>query len=61
MPDGEICGAVISVRGHEDVLSIWNKTSTNQRIVSRIKEVLKKLLRLPANASLMRYHNHPRS
>ncbi len=60
IPDGEICGAVISVRGHEDVLSIWNKTSNNQRVVGRIKDGLKKLLRLPANAP-MRYHNHPRS
>ncbi|KAL3776098.1 hypothetical protein ACHAW5_002750 [Stephanodiscus triporus] len=60
VPDGEICGAVISVRGHEDVLSIWNKTSNNQRVVGRIKDGLKKLLRLPASAP-MRYHNHPRN
>mmetsp|Transcript_42727 Transcript_42727/g.72893 ORF Transcript_42727/g.72893 Transcript_42727/m.72893 type:complete len:189 (+) Transcript_42727:183-749(+) len=59
-PDGEICGAVISVRGHEDVLSVWNKTSNNQRIVNRIRDGLKKLLRLPGHAQ-MRYHNHPRT
>jgi translation initiation factor 4E len=60
VPDGEICGAVISVRGHEDVLSVWHKNSGNQRVVSRIKDGLKKLLRLPPNAP-MRYHNHPRT
>mmetsp|Transcript_22679 Transcript_22679/g.34569 ORF Transcript_22679/g.34569 Transcript_22679/m.34569 type:complete len:187 (-) Transcript_22679:276-836(-) len=60
IPDGEICGAVISVRGHEDVLSVWNKTSNNQRIVNRLRDGLKKLLRLPSHAP-MRYHNHPRS
>lgn len=60
VPDGEICGAVISVRGHEDVLSVWNKTAGNQRVVNRIRDGLKKLLRLPGHAQ-MRYHNHPRT
>ncbi|KAL7442594.1 hypothetical protein ACHAXH_005244 [Discostella pseudostelligera] len=60
VPEGEICGAVISVRGHEDVLSVWNKTSTNQRIVGKIRDGLKKLLRLPAHAPI-RYHSHPRN
>ena len=60
VPDGEICGAVISVRGHEDVLSVWNKTANNQRVVGRIKDVLRKLLRLPNHAPI-RYHNHPKA
>ena len=59
VPDGEICGAVISVRGHEDVLSVWNKSAGNTRMVSNIKNALRKLLKLPRDAP-MRYHNHPR-
>ena len=60
VPEGEICGAVISVRGHEDVLSVWNKTANNQRVVGRIKDVLRKLLRLPNHAPI-RYHNDPKA
>ncbi|KAL9179492.1 hypothetical protein ACHAXT_008782 [Thalassiosira profunda] len=54
VPDGEICGS-----GHLHVLSVWNKSAGNTRMVSNIKNALRKLLKLPRDAP-MRYHNHPR-
>jgi translation initiation factor 4E len=33
----EICGAVISVRNNEDILSVWNKTADNADAVNRIR------------------------
>ena len=33
----EICGAVISIRPTEDIVSIWNRTATNDGIVGKIR------------------------
>jgi translation initiation factor 4E len=33
----EICGAVISVRNNEDIISIWNKTADNTEAVNKIR------------------------
>lgn len=33
----EICGAVISVRPTEDIVSIWNRTASNDSIVGKIR------------------------
>lgn len=33
----EICGAVISMRNQEDVISVWNRTADNNEATSRIK------------------------
>lgn len=33
----EICGAVISVRPTEDILSVWNKTATEQAVNLKIR------------------------
>ncbi len=35
----EICGAVISVRNNEDIISIWNKTADNTEAVNKIRWV----------------------
>jgi translation initiation factor 4E len=35
----EICGAVISIRQNEDILSLWNKSANDGRINLRIRFV----------------------
>jgi translation initiation factor 4E len=35
----EICGAVISIRQNEDILSLWNKSANDGRINLRIRLV----------------------
>ena len=35
----EICGAVISVRAAEDILSVWNKNSDNAEAKTKIRQV----------------------
>nr|XP_025866126.1 eukaryotic translation initiation factor 4E type 2-like isoform X2 [Vulpes vulpes] len=37
----EICGAVISVQFQEDIISIWNKTSSDQATTARIRDTLR--------------------
>lgn len=53
----EICGAVISIRFQEDILSLWNKTAMDQTTISRIRDTLKRVLNLPAN-TIMEYKTH---
>jgi translation initiation factor 4E len=36
----EICGAVMSVRSSEDIISVWNKTADNKEAVDKIRRVL---------------------
>ena len=33
----EICGAVISVRPTEDIISLWNRTANDNAITGRIR------------------------
>lgn len=33
----EICGAVLSVRNNEDIVSVWNKTADNLEAVNKIR------------------------
>jgi translation initiation factor 4E len=60
VPDGEICGAVLSVRYSEDILGVWNKTALDRETVDRIRDTLKKILQLPAHAN-MEYKPHQAS
>lgn len=36
----EICGAVLSIRAGEDILSVWNKTADNAEALHKIRYVL---------------------
>lgn len=36
----EICGAVISVRGNEDIISLWNRTANDSAITVGIRYVV---------------------
>jgi len=53
----EICGAVISVRYQEDILSLWNRTAMDHMVTSRIRDTLKRVLNLPPN-TIMEYKCH---
>jgi len=60
VPDGEICGAVISIRYSEDIVSVWNKTSNDRDITERIRDGIKKVLHLPGHVH-MEYKPHQAS
>lgn len=60
IPDGEICGAVLSVRFSEDILGVWNRTATDRDMVDRIRDAIKKVLQLPSKANL-EYKPHQNS
>lgn len=42
----EVCGAVLSVRNTEDIISIWNKTADNLEAINKIRYSRYGLLRL---------------
>lgn len=44
----ELCGAVMSSRAQEDVLSIWNKTASNGSTNLKIRNTIKNILNLGA-------------
>jgi len=52
VPDGEICGLVISIRYSEDILGIWNRTALDRELVERLRDAIKRVLQLPAHAKL---------
>lgn len=60
VPDGEVCGAVLSVRYSEDILGVWNKTATDRDIVERLRDSIRRTLQLPAQANL-EYKPHQNS
>ncbi|ESP04867.1 hypothetical protein LOTGIDRAFT_211681 [Lottia gigantea] len=57
MVGGEVCGAVVSIRYQEDILSLWNRTANDHVTTSRIRDTLKRILNLPPN-TIMEYKCH---
>ncbi|XP_059941434.1 eukaryotic translation initiation factor 4E type 2-like isoform X2 [Mesoplodon densirostris] len=53
----EICGAVVSVQFQEDIISIWNKTASDQATTAHIRDTLRRVLNLPPN-TIMEYKTH---
>ncbi|XP_070538581.1 eukaryotic translation initiation factor 4E type 2-like isoform X2 [Ptychodera flava] len=53
----EICGAVVSIRFQEDIISIWNKTASDHATTTRIRDTLRRVLNLPPN-TIMEYKTH---
>ncbi|GJJ69518.1 translation initiation factor 4E [Entomortierella parvispora] len=53
----EICGAVLSIRGGEDILSLWNQSAHEGRINLKIRDTMKRVLNLPAD-TIMEYKTH---
>ena len=43
----EICGAVVSVRFQEDILSIWNRSANDYAVTNRIRDTFRRVLNLP--------------
>lgn len=60
VPEGEICGAVVSIRYNEDILGVWNKNSQNRDVTERIRDAIKRVLQLPSHAH-MEYKPHQAS
>lgn len=52
MVNDEVCGAVVSVRYQEDIISVWNRTASDQATTTRIRDTLKRVLNLPPNTIL---------
>ncbi|KAF9960061.1 Eukaryotic translation initiation factor 4E type 2 [Mortierella alpina] len=53
----EICGIVLSIRGGEDILSLWNQSAHEGRINLKIRDTMKRILNLPAD-TIMEYKTH---
>merc|ERR1740139_429757 len=43
IPDGEVCGAVVSIRYSEDIVSVWNKTANDREITDRLRDGIKRV------------------
>nr|CAG4648174.1 EOG090X0BMA [Moina brachiata]SVE93209.1 EOG090X0BMA [Moina brachiata] len=57
MVGDEICGAVISIRFAEDIISVWNRIASDHSTTTRIRDTLKRVLNLPMN-TILEYKNH---
>ncbi|CAG8433370.1 8102_t:CDS:2 [Ambispora gerdemannii] len=53
----EICGAVLSIRSSEDILSLWNQSANEGRINLKIRDTMKRVLNLPPD-TIMEYKTH---
>lgn len=60
IPDGEVCGVVVSIRYSEDIVSVWNKTANDRDITDRLRDGLKRILQLPSFVH-MEYKPHETS
>ena len=47
----------MSIRFNEDIVSVWNKTATNRDVTERVRDAIKRILRLP-NSVHMEYKPH---
>ena len=43
----EICGAVVSIRFQEDIISVWNRTANDNLVTNRIRDTFRRVLNLP--------------
>jgi translation initiation factor 4E len=60
VPAEEINGAVVSIRFGEDIISVWNRTAFDRDLTDKIRDCIKKILRLPSNVH-MEYKPHQAS
>ena len=59
IPSDEVCGAVVSIRYSEDIVSVWNKTN-DREITDRLRDGIKRVLQLPGFVH-MEYKPHETS
>jgi len=55
-----VCGAVLSIRFGEDILSVWNRNSSDNQAVMALRDSIKRHLHLPVGY-LMEYKPHDAS
>eukprot|EP01083_Nonionella_stella_P113672 335162_1 len=55
---GEICGAAISMKKDEDVISVWHKDSSDNRTKNNIREALRDLFEINPNDNVFDYREH---
>lgn len=60
VPDGEVCGAVVSIRYSEDIVSVWNRSANDRDVTERLRDAIKRILQLPAHVH-MEYKPHQAS
>lgn len=60
MADGEVCGAVVSIRYSEDIVSVWNRTASDREVTERLRDAIKRILQLPSHVH-MEYKPHQAS
>jgi len=57
MVGDEICGTVVSIRNHEDIISIWNRSANDNAITNRIRDTFRRVLNLPGG-TVIEYKAH---
>ncbi|XP_030747756.1 eukaryotic translation initiation factor 4E type 2 [Sitophilus oryzae] len=57
MAGNEICGVVVSTRYQEYLLSVWHRNASDQPMIAKIRDALKRLLNIPSSAT-MEYKIH---
>lgn len=55
-----ICGAVLSIRFNEDILSVWNRNASDHQAVMALRDAIKRHLKLP-HSYVMEYKPHDAS
>lgn len=55
-----ICGAVLSIRFNEDILSVWNRNASDHQAVMGLRDSIKRHLKLP-HGYVMEYKPHDAS
>ncbi|XP_042513523.1 eukaryotic translation initiation factor NCBP-like [Macadamia integrifolia] len=55
-----ICGAVLSIRFNEDIVSIWNRNASDHQAVMALRDAIKRQLKLP-HGYVMEYKAHDAS
>ncbi|PVU97860.1 hypothetical protein BB561_000226 [Smittium simulii] len=55
--EDEVCGAVLSIRNSEDIISLWNKTANDASINISIRDSIKIILGI-SNDTIMEYKAH---
>lgn len=55
-----ICGAVLSIRFNEDILSVWNRDASDHQAVMALRDSIKRHLKLP-HGYVMEYKPHDAS
>ncbi|CEP02063.1 mRNA cap-binding protein [Plasmodiophora brassicae] len=53
----EICGVVVSIKTHDDMISVWNRSADDKDVIMSIRDTLKQVLNVPSNAAF-EYHAH---